>query len=73
MKKILVTFIVSLCVALTACGGNASTTESPQTDVSTVVAQTVQAMTAVAPAETSQPEIQGIPASYENVSFVIPQ
>ena len=73
MKKLLVPLIVCLCIGITACGGGAPTQVPSQPDVSTVVAETVQAMTAAAPAATSQPEIQGIPASYENVSFVIPQ
>ena len=72
MKKLLVTLVVGCCLGLAACAGTTPTNESSQHDVSTVVAQTVQAMTA-APAETSQPEIKGIPASYQNVSFVIPQ
>ena len=68
MKKKILGFAGVLFVSL-ACGLSAPTTTQAQSGVETIVAETLQAVTANAPATTSQ---SGISVSFQNVTFVIP-
>lgn len=68
MKKFTIAILVIL-LALVACNSSNTTPKVEQPNVETVVAATLQAVTENAP--TLQPS--GIPVSYQNISFVIPQ
>lgn len=72
-KKMIAFFLILMFTAL-ACGGTAPLTD--QSTIETVVAATLQAVTEQAannPTATSQPSPSGIPVSFQNVSFVIPE
>ncbi len=72
-KKFIASFLVLLLTVL-ACGGTVPLTDQPT--IETVVAATLQAVTQQAmnnPTLTSQPSPSGIPISFQNVSFVIPE
>jgi hypothetical protein len=61
-----------LLVFLSACS-NASTSTTQVDDVSTIVAATLQSLTASAPTVEVQPtQISGAPVSLNGISFVIP-
>lgn len=64
-----------LTILALACGVSAPTATAPveQVSVETLVAGTMQALTAAAPAATETPAPQNIPISFQNVSFVIPE
>lgn len=68
MKKQFIFFVV-LAFILTACGGAPA---SEQPSVETIVAGTLQALTASAPIEPSATAINGIPVTFSKISFVIP-
>lgn len=67
-----VIFVFAIASLILACGitSSAPTTVPDQQDVATIVAGTIQAITAAAPTQVPQPA--GIPVSFQNVSFVIP-
>ncbi len=75
-----VVFIFTMAGLILACSiASAPTTAAPdQQSIATIVAGTIQAITAAAPAATSsipptQPaQSAGIPVSFQNVSFIIP-
>ena len=73
MKKRSIFLIISLSLGIFACGIAAPSvnTSNPQS-VGTVVAATIQAITAAAPAPMATPAPQGISVSYNNVNFIIP-
>lgn len=65
-QQIIIVLVVCLLI-LTACQPAQSSSTSP--NVETVVAQTLEALTAAAPGPTP---VSGLPVSYNNVSFNIP-
>ncbi|MBI5295504.1 MAG: hypothetical protein HY869_08505 [Chloroflexi bacterium] len=72
------TFILAIVALLAlACGIGApvvtTTVPSDPHSVETLVAGTMQALTAAAPPATGTPAPQNIPVSFQNVSFVIPE
>lgn len=69
MKKQLICFIV-LVVTLTACSGS-PTQEQPS--VETIVAGTLEALTASAPIEPTAIAINDTPITFSKISFVIPE
>lgn len=68
MKKFTIAILVIL-LTLVACNSSNTTPKVEQPNVETVVAATLQAVTENAPT----PQPSGIPVSFQNVSFVIPQ
>lgn len=73
MKKQTLFAIFGVVMATFACTIQAGipTTAAPVDEVGTVVAATMQALTAV-PTQTGSTQVSGTSASFENVSFVIP-
>ncbi len=73
-----ITLLISFSAAVLACGlVSTANPTSDQQSIATVVAGTLQAITAAAPsatqpAPTQTPQPAGIPVSFQNVSFVIP-
>ena len=67
-----VVFVFAAASLILACGitSSAPTIAPDQQNVATIVAGTIQAITAAAPTQAPQPA--GIPVSLQNVSFVIP-
>lgn len=67
-----VIFVFAMTSLILACGitSAAPTTAPDQQNVATIVAGTIRAITAAAPTQSSLPA--GIPVSFQNVSFVIP-
>lgn len=75
MNKKFFLFLSLLVIVSLACGGTAPTSAPDQTQLETMVAATLQAVTQEAannPAPTSEPVANGIPVSFQNVSLVIP-
>jgi hypothetical protein len=83
MKKLLAFFSLLMLLALACVSQSAAPTQPPadQSEVATLVAATLQAMTtpvpteppaALPPTETQAPAFEGKPATVNNVSFVIP-
>lgn len=74
MNKKTITAILGSAFLIFACSYQPSTDTQPDPSaLETIVASTLQAMTQQAPASTPQQESSGITASYQNVSFVIPE
>ncbi len=74
MNKKFIASSLALLITALACGGTAPLADQPT--IETVVAATLQAVTQQAmnnPTPTSQPSPSGIPVSFQNVSFVIPE
>lgn len=73
MNKKWIASLLVLLITVLACGGTAPLADQPA--IETVVAATLQAVTqqaANSPTSTNQPSPSGIPVSFQNVSFVIP-
>ena len=74
-RKIIFVLTIATLLIL-ACGVSAPATTAPsdQNSVETMVAGTMQALTAAAPPpSTETPVSKGIPVSFQNISFVIPE
>lgn len=71
MKTKLIILWVGLMTIVLACGGVAPTVAPDQTALETMVAATLQAHTQEAADNPTQPS--GIPISFQNVSFTIPE
>lgn len=69
MKKHFIFFIV-LAVILTACGS--APASSAQPSIETIVAGTLEALTASAPVVPTATTINGTPVTFSKISFVIP-
>lgn len=74
-RRTSVFLLCSATLLLLACGLAAPVTTAPtaQVGVETLVAGTMQALTAAAPPATETPAPQNIPVSFQNVSFIIPE
>ena len=80
MRIRLIGWMAGILLVTLACGIAAPIPAPTQPGVETVVAQTMQALTAAAPVATQKPPVEatassqpsGIPVSFQNVSFVIP-
>ncbi len=67
-------FTAALTIIILACDLAGSPAPVPSGDgVATIVAATFQALTPAAPPSNPTPSVQGVPVSYKNVSFVLPQ
>lgn len=71
MKTKLIVLWVGLMTIIMACGGVAPTAAPDQTTLETMVAATLQAHTQEAADNPTQPS--GIPISFQNISFTIPE
>jgi hypothetical protein len=72
-KTTFILVIVTLLVLACGIGAPATTVPSDQGSIETLVAGTMQALTAAAPAITETPPPNDIPVSFQNVSFIIPE
>ncbi len=72
MKKkfLIVGLLLAMTLACATAQPPAPATSAPS--VETLVAGTMQAMTAAAPTATSAPTVNGTAVSFENISFTLP-